>query len=126
DLRHVESPVQVNHLHSSYPLIFFLQLQRHPRSTLFPYTTLFRSMNVVVTNAEPLADHQRAVIAEAFHCAVRETYGMNENVAAARDRRSTRLNSSHLGISYAVFCLKKKMPLESLAKKFAYQRIETS
>jgi len=42
-------------------------------------------MNVVVTNAEPLTDHQRAVIAEAFHCAVRETYGMNENVAAASE-----------------------------------------
>jgi len=49
-------------------------------------------MNVVVTNAEPLADHQRAVIAEAFHCAVRETYGMNENVAAASECEAGQLH----------------------------------
>src|SRR5437773_4765625 len=87
-------------------------------------------MKVVVTSAEPLAANQRAVIAAAFGAPVRETYGMTENVAAAseceagrlhqwpevgltetqdeEDRKSTRLNSSHITISYAVFCLKKK------------------
>src|SRR2546426_2492296 len=70
-------------------------IRRPPRSTLFPYTTLFRSR----TGGEgPL---QQGVIALAHVC---------EPVleAALQDRKSTRLNSSHLVISYAVFCLKKK------------------
>src|SRR5437899_4564793 len=68
-------------------------LRRPPRSTLFPYTTLFRSRNVVdhVQHRPPGAVH----VAEPGKC--------------VRDRKSTRLNSSHLGISYAVFCLKKKI-----------------
>src|SRR6266853_5978009 len=66
---------------------FFLMIRRPPRSTLFPYTTLFRS----------LPSDQQAPILFA-HC--QATYG--------RDRKSTRLNSSHSQISYAVFCLKKK------------------
>src|SRR5437899_13051559 len=73
--------------------LFFLMIRQPPRSTLFPYTTLFRSdelmayggkvaEGVIVTQVVPLRDDE--------------------------DRKSTRLNSSHLGISYAVFCLKKK------------------
>src|SRR5258705_1159861 len=71
---------------------FFLMIRRPPRSTLFPYTTLFRSAYAMV--APERAD--RLVLA-AF------TYK-----GEGSDRKSTRLNSSHLGISYAVFCLKKK------------------
>src|SRR5258705_13393400 len=77
---------------------FFLMIRRPPRSTLFPYTTLFRSPRL------PREIHRW------FGC----RYGRLEHRAragAARrqpDRKSTRLNSSHLGISYAVFCLKKK------------------
>src|SRR5256885_4138311 len=67
-------------------------IRRPPRSTLFPYTTLFRS--VVGGGAQELID-QVAVAAVDFH-------------AIETDRKSTRLNSSHLVISYAVFCLKKK------------------
>src|SRR5205814_3541909 len=65
--------------------------RRHPRSTLFPYTTLFRSVNL----AMPFGAH-RPLRAE------------GKSDAELVDRKSTRLNSSHLGISYAVFCLKKK------------------
>src|SRR6266436_9216162 len=67
---------------------FFLMIRRPPRSTLFPYTTLFRSR----TEAPSL--RQAAPLGHARH--------------PAQDRKSTRLNSSHGYISYAVFCLKKK------------------
>src|SRR5258705_6230429 len=62
-------------------------IRRPPRSTLFPYTTLFRS-DLIWEHRHPMA----------------ETKGFRNGL----DRKSTRLNSSHLGISYAVFCLKKK------------------
>src|SRR5438270_9738049 len=71
---------------------FFLMIRRPPRSTLFPYTTLFRSPRVVARRSG-CARRRRAVRAPA-----REH----------QDRKSTRLNSSHSQISYAVFCLKKK------------------
>src|SRR5476651_2742816 len=67
---------------------FFLMIRRPPRSTLFPYTTLFRS---------PCGRLRR--------CRVR---GRSRGDRDCRDRKSTRLNSSHANISYAVFCLKKK------------------
>src|SRR5438045_5217176 len=72
-----------------------------PSSTLFPYTTLFRSDHVV---ARSLMHHQR----EARLLDGRPDGLPLAAVVAGRDRKSTRLNSSHLGISYAVFCLKKK------------------
>src|SRR2546430_4929404 len=78
-------------------------IRRPPRSTLFPYTTLFRS-----TSCREVAGHRD-------QCAVRferETESSDRQHRAAkdveRDRKSTRLNSSHSQISYAVFCLKKK------------------
>src|ERR1039458_10600572 len=67
---------------------FFLMIRRPPRSTLFPYTTLFRS--------------QSASMRKSISCFPWRCWGR------LGDRKSTRLNSSHLGISYAVFCLKKK------------------
>src|SRR5438874_3986979 len=70
-----------------------------PRSTLFPYTTLFRS---VLHNAGRLA---RRVLCLALLAPVSHTVC---ETGASRDRKSTRLNSSHVEISYAVFCLKKK------------------
>src|SRR5262245_66664354 len=73
---------------------FFLMIRRPPRSTLFPYTTLFRSVAREVFDVTGAGDTVVSVVAAAS--------------AAATDRKSTRLNSSHLGISYAVFCLKKK------------------
>src|SRR5436853_6663109 len=71
---------------------FFLMIRRPPRSTLFPYTTLFRSSESPAAGAD-------VVRGSAVNLVVSTGGG---------DRKSTRLNSSHLGISYAVFCLKKK------------------
>src|SRR5437899_3883466 len=95
-----------------------------PRSTLFPYTTLFRSNGLQAFARFPEREHELLLnIAKSPDCALTlahtpggeivgqvtlapgdEWWGELENV----DRKSTRLNSSHLGISYAVFCLKKK------------------
>src|SRR5437868_15516361 len=76
---------------------FFLMIRRPPRSTLFPYTTLFRS----------LFDFPRIVVSDHGHgseCDLR----FASQLCLRKDRKSTRLNSSHVSISYAVFCLKKK------------------
>src|SRR6266508_6162372 len=70
-------------------LFFFLMIRRPPRSTLFPYTTLFRSADTEVV----LASFDRIEL---------------ETPPLPADRKSTRLNSSHVAISYAVFCLTKK------------------
>src|SRR3712207_8845932 len=81
-------------------------IRRPPRSTLFPYTTLFRSVWY-----KAFVDYQRELSARvragrAAHFAVRQVDAFEENWGG--DRKSTRLNSSHANISYAVFCLKKK------------------
>src|SRR5207245_9210740 len=90
---------------TSYP-IFSLLFRRPPISTLFPYTTLFRSF----LRREFLRRHSACAGARArrrFHRPARSR--PIENLAGRnRDRKSTRLNSSHGSISYAVFCLKKK------------------
>src|SRR5256885_2902211 len=86
---------------------FFLMIRRPPRSTLFPYTTLFRS---------PAGRESRAVRGrsrlrgEARYHHRRHEVRVRDHARRRpdRDRKSTRLNSSHLVISYAVFCLKKK------------------
>src|SRR5256885_10590024 len=84
---------------------FFLMIRRPPRSTLFPYTTLFRS-------------------ALRFEAAVRARLEAGEHAplidygALGKDRKSTRLNSSHLVISYAVFCLKKKKHTNAVEHKW--------
>src|SRR5256885_3346614 len=74
-------------------------IRRPPRSTLFPYTTLFRS------HAHMAVVQDRMVLAVGFVDLVER---LRDEEAADADRKSTRLNSSHLVISYAVFCLKKK------------------
>src|SRR2546430_12122803 len=81
---------------------FFLMIRRPPRSTLFPYTTLFRSA---------LGRPEAALDVERRPWALRLVLGQAIGVLPwprTRDRKSTRLNSSHSQISYAVFCLKKK------------------
>src|SRR5688572_31732120 len=83
-------------------------IRRPPRSTLFPYTTLFRSGRVIVA-AHAVHEHERAPgrADERDADVVRER--VREPVeGGVQDRKSTRLNSSHSQISYAVFCLKKK------------------
>src|SRR5258705_9672571 len=75
-------------------------IRRPPRSTLFPYTTLFRSQHISV-----FTEHTYPELAVRYQ--ERSPFEVYWN-RLRRDRKSTRLNSSHLGISYAVFCLKKK------------------
>src|SRR3712207_7410578 len=87
-------------------------IRRPPRSTLFPYTTLFRSRerDVLLTAYSPLA--RGRVPDEGTLTEIGEAHGKTAGQVALRwlleDRKSTRLNSSHANISYAVFCLKKK------------------
>src|SRR3989442_14437015 len=73
---------------------FFLMIRRPPRSTLFPYTTLFRSVG-------------KSAVGHLISCSA-TTSGWVRCSQSTKDRKSTRLNSSHVRISYAVFCLKKK------------------
>src|SRR5256885_7421271 len=79
-------------------------IRRPPRSTLFPYTTLFRSYTEAVGADSPVPTTNTLA-------AVQQAADMLENRGQTTDRKSTRLNSSHLVISYAVFCLKKKKKL---------------
>src|SRR2546430_7276544 len=81
-------------------LFFFLMIRRPPRSTLFPYTTLFRSQRDGTTGQDLRSYYAGR-------------YGIFPRRRRDRDRKSTRLNSSHSQISYAVFCLKKKSPFAS-------------
>src|SRR2546427_4894482 len=83
-------------------LFFFLMIRRPPRSTLFPYTTLFRSR----TGSCPQRSAS-AASASPTHGAVSNP-STTSTTFISGDRKSTRLNSSHSQISYAVFCLKKK------------------
>src|SRR5438105_7704513 len=80
-------------------------IRRPPRSTLFPYTTLFRSQLWEELLLRHVAQHSR------------------RRADDERDRKSTRLNSSHEWISYAVFCLKKKKKKTKKAKKYKHNRI---
>src|SRR5256885_12048873 len=82
-------------------------IRRPPRSTLFPYTTLFRS---------PTSWPPRAAPRRSCRCRTRTS----PTASPRRDRKSTRLNSSHLVISYAVFCLKKKTTTDTLIDSGTY------
>src|SRR5947209_15832909 len=83
------------HCSPPFSFLFFLMIRPPPRSTLFPYTTLFRSPDRPSVRSDGLA-------------AVPRASSHNPADVASGDRKSTRLNSSHANISYAVFCLKKK------------------
>src|SRR5436190_12859837 len=78
-----------------------------PRSTLFPYTTLFRSPGDLMA-AGALERHAQFFAAAGVACHDRRAGGIGKELRVTLDRKSTRLNSSHTVISYAVFCLKKK------------------
>src|SRR3712207_8856726 len=93
-----------------FAFFFFLMIRRPPRSTLFPYTTLFRSgqedlvevgVGTVLDQRGPVRHHQLDLHPDRLHLLL-------DQVGHREDRKSTRLNSSHANISYAVFCLKKK------------------
>src|SRR3712207_8531941 len=93
-------------------------IRRPPRSTLFPYTTLFRSSrnpameSATIVEAHTLAQARNALAADRFDVVLLDMHlpdGSGLSLAEElKDRKSTRLNSSHANISYAVFCLKKK------------------
>src|SRR3712207_7663130 len=89
-------------------------IRRPPRSTLFPYTTLFRSLPVEAHLAHHPVHHERGashvsgVLKQSQEEEEEQDLRHEDNHAAHADRKSTRLNSSHANISYAVFCLKKK------------------
>src|SRR5256885_11925677 len=91
-------------------------IRRPPRSTLFPYTTLFRSRRSIREKRQLRDEANRALnqlfanhrLARIVHEALGFSSFRLRRVTNRRDRKSTRLNSSHLVISYAVFCLKKK------------------
>src|SRR5436305_10971798 len=90
---------------------FFLMMLRPPRSTLFPYTTLFRSIfrsACVVGDTEPVL------------------VGLPDTIWFPSDRKSTRLNSSHVRISYAVFCLKKKNSYSAFNQFSSFHRASSS
>src|SRR3712207_9025061 len=91
-------------------MFFFLMIRRPPRSTLFPYTTLFRSsdpdftsIRVYRNNSNTNTEYRLVTTLSPLPAT---TY--SDTASDASDRKSTRLNSSHANISYAVFCLKKK------------------
>src|SRR5688500_19608404 len=87
-------------------LFLFLMILRPPKSTLFPYTTLFRSPPISESDGNKPSVH----LGPLWHPDARG----REAVPPRPDRKSTRLNSSHLVISYAVFCLKKKKQMKSV------------
>src|SRR5437588_5911464 len=96
-------------------------IRRPPRSTLFPYTTLFRSDDPLKASQMRKRSQLTRFVLRALGSQRRPLPGK-----AAKDRKSTRLNSSHTVISYAVFCLKKKIQ-ESVERQFtAYHRPENN
>src|SRR3712207_8522887 len=85
----------------------FLMIRRPPRSTLFPYTTLFRS-DVTRLRAAPRQGAVAAALSVHERVKAQRAHVRRLEAETDADRKSTRLNSSHANISYAVFCLKKK------------------
>src|SRR3712207_8728401 len=105
-------------------LFFFLMIRRPPRSTLFPYTTLFRSVPAArVLLHDDLDDRgvQRVRLVDRRGAALDVVHvgtlvdDDQRPLELTQDRKSTRLNSSHANISYAVFCLKKKKNMKALS-----------
>src|SRR2546430_2799760 len=98
----IDSCLSLSILNSIFSFFFFLMIRRPPRSTLFPYTTLFRSPGT------PRQLPARAFQVPPGRCAPGGDIPSSALRCESADRKSTRLNSSHSQISYAVFCLKKK------------------
>src|SRR3712207_8279614 len=93
-------------------------IRRPPRSTLFPYTTLFRSNGLPVGVADDLASGQIQAVVRLDTGEERRNANAVFNAFDLTDRKSTRLNSSHANISYAVFCLKKKNRYTTLGNTY--------
>src|SRR5256885_3909982 len=101
-------------------------IRRPPRSTLFPYTTLFRSIahDAFHRDVEPARQTRDVVRVRLARAVLDARERRSRDARLVRDRKSTRLNSSHLVISYAVFCLKKKNT--SPSSKGSHLRIPSS
>src|SRR2546421_7765494 len=98
-------------------------IRRPPRSTLFPYTTLFRSRAQELAALPERVPRFRNCEARACNsCCAAPQAGRAEEPEEGRDRKSTRLNSSHDQISYAVFCLKKKKRKKQVSSVHARSR----
>src|SRR5256885_9220437 len=100
-------------------------IRRPPRSTLFPYTTLFRSDSEgrayrIAGVAEDITEHKQA------EDKIRRLNRVHAVLSGIKDRKSTRLNSSHLVISYAVFCLKKKTRPARTSTQVAFPLLQRS
>src|SRR5256885_8815117 len=101
-------------------------IRRPPRSTLFPYTTLFRSADAHAGGEDRGIEAARQPVEQIEHTGERsarerepyEWCAEPQRLVGPQDRKSTRLNSSHLVISYAVFCLKKKKNLQSTLESY--------
>src|SRR3712207_8481148 len=97
-------------------IFFFLMIRRPPRSTLFPYTTFFRSPPSAPSSLREPGGRRRAgqgfrgrrLLRERRAQRLLRPHAQGARLLERQDRKSTRLNSSHANISYAVFCLKKK------------------
>src|SRR2546430_13678331 len=98
-------------------------IRRPPRSTLFPYTTLFRSDDVKTVAVAVLA-HRLILAPEARSSGLTGEQIVQETLDKTPDRKSTRLNSSHSQISYAVFCLKKK--IQKIRPAFPHSRRDSA
>src|SRR3712207_8148346 len=103
--------------------LFFLMIRRPPRSTLFPYTTLFRSESTQQRGQLTALQKQMAELEGRLTGARERTVVLEE--LERRDRKSTRLNSSHANISYAVFCLKKKIINHILISYQSHRPLQT-
>src|SRR5207245_9994062 len=106
-----------------YSSIFFLMLPPPPTSTLFPYTTLFRSAGTLSLPPARTAGIRTPLPSRQS----REFALWERSPNSCRDRKSTRLNSSHGSISYAVFCLKKKKQKSTLLRRYrqSYEDVYT-
>src|SRR5690606_41522336 len=106
-------PTAATH-HTTVILIYDIMTRRPPRSPLFPYTTLFRSVehsgivSFTVAGVEPVEVRDRLLDSDITVTVSHASSTLLDMSSRGLDRKSTRLNSSHVKISYAVFCLKKK------------------
>src|SRR5688572_32472839 len=112
------------HTYAYFFIFFFLMIRRPPRSTLFPYTTLFRSFRgsqhlQLRVEIQPVA----ALHFARGRAAIEHLVEADAALLDERDRKSTRLNSSHSQISYAVFCLKKKKKKKKLTHHIPHHNI---
>src|SRR5438034_4566108 len=97
-------------------MLFFPPIRRPPRSTLFPYTTLFRSVPDDANQCTGTCHHQQSGQRDHLPGEPGNLDCRGRRLSDPEDRKSTRLNSSHTVISYAVFCLKKKTKNKSTMK----------